>query len=151
MKKALLSIFFVAAILFVSEANAQSVSGSVAAIKRGGSGRGTVVFSIPGGLHTNSNRPGSEFAIPTVVSISSPNGKISGISYPRGKSKKFGYSEDTLNIYEGTVKFGFNVSVPATFKGNSIKIRAVVKYQACTESVCYPPKSQEVTFTASVK
>ena len=43
------------------------------------------------------------------------------------------------------------VSVPATFKGNSVKIRAVVRYQACTDSVCYPPKSQEVTFTASVK
>jgi DsbC/DsbD-like thiol-disulfide interchange protein len=151
MKKIFLSLFFITALLFVGEANAQTVSGSVVAIKRGGSARGTVVLSIPGGLHTNSNRPGSEFAIPTVVSITSPNGKISGISYPRGKSKKFSYSEDTLNIYEGTVKFGFNVSVPATFKGNSIKIRAVVRYQACTDSVCYPPKSQEVTFTATVK
>jgi DsbC/DsbD-like thiol-disulfide interchange protein len=151
MKKVFLSLFFIAAILFVGEANAQSVSGSVASVKRGGSARGTVVFSIPGGLHTNSNRPGSEFAIPTVVSVTSPNGKISGVSYPRGKSKKFGYSEETLNVYEGTVKFGFNISVPATFKGDSIKIRAVVRFQACTESVCYPPKSQEITFTASVK
>jgi DsbC/DsbD-like thiol-disulfide interchange protein len=151
MKKVFLSLFFVVAILFASEANAQSVSGSAGTIKRGGSGRGTVVFSIPGNLHTNSNSPGSEFAIPTVVSITSPNGKISGISYPRGKNKKFSFSDDTLNIYEGTVKFGFNVSVPATFKGNSIKIRAVVKFQACTDSVCYPPKSQTVTFMASVK
>jgi DsbC/DsbD-like thiol-disulfide interchange protein len=151
MKKVFLSLFFIAAILFVGEADAQSVSGSAAAIKRGGSARGTVVFSIPGNLHTGSNRPGSEFGIPTVVSVTSTNGKISGISYPRGKSKKFSFSDETLNVYEGTVKFGFKVSVPATFKGNSVKIRAVVRYQACTDSVCYPPKSQEVTFTASVK
>jgi DsbC/DsbD-like thiol-disulfide interchange protein len=151
MKKIFLSLLFIPAFLFVSEAHAQSVSGSAAAITRGGSARGSVVFSIPGNLHTNSNRPGSEFAIPTVVSVTSPNGKISGISYPRGKNKKFSFSDDTLNIYEGTVKFGFKVSVPAAFKGNSIKIRAVVKYQACTESVCYPPKSQEITFTANVR
>ncbi len=151
MKKVVLSLFFIAAILFVGEVRAQIVSGSAATVKRGGSARGTVVFSIPGGLHTNSNRPGSEFAIPTVVSITSPTGKISGISYPRGKSKKFSFSDETLNIYEGTVKFNFNLSVPATFKGDSVKIRAVVRFQACTDSVCYPPKSQTVTFTASVK
>jgi hypothetical protein len=76
---------------------------------------------------------------------------VSAVSYPRGKNRKFQFSEDTLNVYEGTVSFGFNLTVPANFKGNTVRVRAVVRFQACTEEVCYPPKSQEVTLTARVK
>lgn len=151
MKKIIISLVFVFAILLVSSANSQSVSGSIGAIKRGGSAKGTVTFSIPGGLHANSNRPGGEYAIPTTVSITSPNAKISGVSYPRGRNRKFGFSDSTLNVYEGTVRFGFTANVPASFKGNSIKIRAVVRYQACDNEKCFPPTSKEITFTASVK
>jgi DsbC/DsbD-like thiol-disulfide interchange protein len=151
MKKIIISLVFVFAILLVNQANAQIVSGSIGTVKRGGSAKGTVTLSIPGGLHTNSNRPGGEFAIPTTMSVTATGAKVSGIVYPRGKNKKYSYSDETLNVYEGTVRFGFTVSVPAGFKGNSVKVRAVVRYQACSDSVCYPPKSKEVTFTASVK
>jgi DsbC/DsbD-like thiol-disulfide interchange protein len=151
MKKIIISLVFVFAILLVNQANAQSVSGSIGTIKRGGSAKGTVTLSIPGGQHTNSNRPGSEFAIPTTMSVTATGAKVSGIIYPRGKNKKYSYSDEALNVYEGTVRFGFTVSVPAGFKGNSVKIRAVVRYQACTDSVCYPPKSKEITLTAAVK
>ncbi len=151
MKKFIISLVFVFAILLVNQANAQSVSGSIGAIKRGGSAKGTIVLNIPGGQHTNSNRPGSEFAVPTVLSVTATGAKVSGISYPRGKNKKYSYSDEALNVYDGTVRFGFTVSVPANFKGNSVKVRAVVRYQACTDSVCYPPKSKDVTLTAIVK
>jgi len=133
------------------EANAQSVSGSVGAVKRGGSVRGTIVMSIPGGLHVNSSRPNSQYAVPTVVRVSAVGAKVSGVSYPRGKNRKFGFSEDTINVYEGRTAFGFNLTVPAKFKGNAVKIRAVVRYQACTDEVCYAPKSKEITLTAKIQ
>ena len=133
------------------EANAQTISGSIGTVKRGGSTKGTIVMSIPGGLHVNSNRPNSEYAIPTVVRVSAVGAKIGGVSYPRGKNRKFGFSEDTLNVYEGRAAFGFNLTVPANFKGNVVKVRAVVRYQACTDEVCYAPKSKEITLTARVQ
>jgi DsbC/DsbD-like thiol-disulfide interchange protein len=151
MKKIFISLVLVFGLFFAIEANAQSVSGSIGTIKRGVANSGVVTLIIPGGLHTNSNRPGSSYAIPTTVSVTSTNAKVGGVSYPRGKNKKFSFSEDSLNIYEGTVRFSFNVTVPANFKGNSIKVRAVVRFQACTDEVCYPPKSKEVILTAAVK
>ena len=132
-------------------AHAQTVSGSVGTATRGGATRGTITLSIPGGLHVNSNRPNSQFAIPTNVKISAAGAKIGAVNYPRGKNRKFQFSEDTLNVYEGTVAFPFTLTVPANFKGNNIKIRAVVRFQACSEEVCYPPKTKEVTLTAQVK
>ncbi|HLM60518.1 MAG TPA: hypothetical protein VK308_06935 [Pyrinomonadaceae bacterium] len=62
MKKLLSGIFlFLIFLAFGSvETNAQTVSGSIGTVKRGGSTKGTVVLSIPGGLHVNSSRPNSE-------------------------------------------------------------------------------------------
>lgn len=155
MKNLLISSLLSLAIVFLagsfSETKAQTFSGSVGAIKRGTAGKGSIVMNIPGGLHVNSNRPNTEYAIPTVVNVSATGAKVGAVSYPRGANRKFEFSDDTLNVYENRAVFNFNVSVPANYKGNTVKIRAVVRYQACTEQVCYPPKNKEITLTAQVK
>jgi len=134
-------------------ASAQTVSGSIGngSVARGSSARGSVVLSIPGGLHVNSSRPASEYAIPTTVRLSGSGIKVSGPTFPRGVNRKFQFSENVINVYEGTVRFPFTVNVPAGFKGDTDRVRAVVKYQACTDEVCYPPRSKEVTLTARVR
>ena len=55
-KKIFIGLFFSLALFFTGSASAQTVSGSIAkgTVKRGATARGTVVLSIPGGLHTNS-------------------------------------------------------------------------------------------------
>lgn len=149
-------LFFAAFLLFAASAQAQTVSGSIAngSIKRGVPGRASIVLNIPGGLHTNSYRPSSENLIPTRVTVTGGGVKIGPVSYPRGKNKKFSFQDENdapLNVYERRAAFGFNVTVPANFKGNTVKVRAVVRYQACNDEVCFAPKSQEVTLTANVR
>ncbi len=153
MKKLLFGLFtfLILAAGGLIDTNAQTVSGSIGTVKRGGSTKGTIVMSIPGGLHVNSSRPNSEYAIPTVVKISAVGAKVGGVSYPRGRNRKFGFSESSINVYEGRASFGFNLTVPANFKGNVVRVRAVVRYQACTDEVCYAPKSKEITLTAKVQ
>jgi hypothetical protein len=155
MKKLLFSAFLSLAFILLTSSlqqiNAQTFSGSVGTVKRGGSAKGTIIMSIPGGLHVNSNRPNSEYAIPTVVRVSANGARVSAVTYPRGNNRKFGFSEDTLNVYEGQKSFGFNLTVPANFKGNVVKVRATIKYQACTNEVCYPPRTKEITLTAQVR
>ncbi|CAN5396100.1 hypothetical protein BH10ACI2_BH10ACI2_01910 [soil metagenome] len=154
MKFSFFKTFLMAAVIaaFGCVANAQSVSGSVGGgtVTKGKVAKATVVLSLPGGLHANSNRPGSEYAIPTTVRASAPGAKIGAISYPRGTNRKFEFSETSINVYEGRATFNFNVTVPPTFKGNTLRVNVVVKYQACTNEVCYPPKSKDVTLTAKV-
>jgi len=156
MKKSVLNIFgsllFVIAVGVSSSANAQSVNGSIAGgtVSRGKAARATVVLSIPGGLHANSNRPGSQYAIPTTVRASGNGVKIGAVSYPRGRNRKFSFSENVINVYEGRPSFGFNVTVPAGYKGSTVKVNVAVKYQACNDEVCYPPKTKQLTLTARV-
>jgi DsbC/DsbD-like thiol-disulfide interchange protein len=147
-------IFLTFAVLILgTAAGAQTISGSVTggAVARGSSARGVITMSIPGGLHVNSNRPSSEYSIPTTVSVTARGARIGRISYPRGADRKFGFSETPINVYQGTVRFPFTVSVPANYRGRTISLRAVVRYQACTNEVCYPPKNKEITFTARAR
>ena len=152
MKKIIFTgLFLMFAFVFIGEANAQSVSGSIGTLKRGSTTRGTITLTIPSGLHVNSNNPGSQYAVPTMVRVTAPSGVKVSVTYPKGKNRKFSFSEDTLNVYDGRTTFGFSVTVPANFKGNSVSFRVVVRSQACTDEVCYQPKTKEITLTASVK
>lgn len=148
-------MFFASALLLAASvvASAQSVGGSIAngTVSRGKAARGTVVLNIPGGLHTNSSRPGSEYAIPTSVRLSGNGGvKVSGVTYPRGKNKKFSFSSNSINVYEGRVSFPFTVTVPESFRGNTVRVNVSVRYQACNDEVCYPPATKQATLTARV-
>ena len=133
--------------------NGQTVTGSITGgtVTRGSSSKATVYLSVPGGLHVNSNRPKSEYQIPTTVRASAKGAKVSSIIYPRGHDRKFEFSQDTINVYEGRTAFRFNVSVPSTFRGDTVRVNVSVKYQACTNEVCYPPKTKNITLTARVK
>lgn len=144
---------FAVLILGIISAHGQTVSGSITggSVTRGGSAKGSIVLSIPGGLHVNSSRPASEYAIPTTVRLSGAGVRISGPTFPRGVNRKFQFSENTINVYEGTVRFPFTVTVPTGFKGDTVRLRAVVRYQACTDEVCYPPRNKEITISAKVR
>ena len=149
-----LSIFvlFIAAAAFTG-VNGQTVTGSIAGgtVTRGKAAKATVTLSLPSELHVNSNRPGTEYQIPTTVRVTAPGITIGPVTYPRGHDKKFAFSENTINIYDGRTTFRFNVTVPRSFRGDRISIRVAVRYQACTDEVCYPPKTKEITLTAKVK
>ncbi len=156
MMKQLMRISFLTAAIAVAgyftTANAQTVTGSIAngTVTRGTAARATVYLSIPGGLHVNSNHPNGQYAIATTVKVSSNGVKVGAISYPRGRNRKFEFSEQPLNVYEGRVPITFTVTTPATFRGRTITVNATVHYQACTNEVCYPPKSKQITMTAKV-
>ncbi len=146
------TLFLSSILLFAAFANAQSISGSIAngTVTKGKAARATVVLSIPGGLHVNSSRPGSEYAIATNVRASASGVRIGAVTYPRGRNRKFGFSENAINVYEGRTNFTFPVTVPANFNGSTLRVNVTVRYQACTDEVCYPPKTKRVTLTARV-
>lgn len=149
-----LSFLAFAFLVFGSDvASGQTVSASLAdaTVSRGSKVEGTIVLSIPEGLHVNSNKPESEYAIPTTVKISGLGFKALPIEYPAGENRKFQFSESELNIYEGEIKIPFTITVLRSFRGKTLSVKALVRYQACTDEVCYPPRNKEVVMTAAVR
>lgn len=146
-------LLFFAAAGALSTVNAQTVTASIpgGAVTRGKATRATVLLDIPAGLHVNSNRPISEYAIPTTVRASARGARVGPINYPRGKNRRFQFSPETINVYDGRVLFTFPVTVPAGYRGSTLKVDVTVRYQACTDEVCYPPRNKIVSVNARVR
>ena len=154
MKKYLfVGLFLMLSLAFVSETNAQTVSGSISngKVTRGKTVKGYVVLNIPRGYHVNSRYPKNEYLIPTTVNVSARGVTLGRVRYPRGVNRTYPYSDKPINVYEGRVVFSYNITVPKNYKGSTVRVRAVVKFQPCTDEVCYAPKTKDVTFTAKVR
>lgn len=136
-----------------TQAKGQRVSGSLEkrTVTPGSTLRGKITLDIPEGFHVNSHRPNSEYAIPTSVKLRAEGLTIGKIVYPRGKNRKFQFSESELNVYEGRIAVPFEVRVPVSFRRKRVTLVATVRYQACTEEVCYAPRNKTVVMTATVR
>jgi hypothetical protein len=96
-------------------------------------------FRVAPGLHINSHNPKDEFLIPTTFSI--PDGtevKLDGASYPAGAEMTLPLDPNTkLSVYTGD--FTLQVRVTAT-PGDHL-VEAKLRYQACDNHACMPPKT----------
>jgi len=113
--------------------------------KRGATVQAAVIIEIPDGYHVNSNKPLGKFAIPTQLRVSGPNGIRSGpVIYPRSALKTFSFSQEKLSVFEGRAVLRFTVNVPAGYKGDALNLHARLRFQSCTNEVCFPPDSRDI-------
>jgi hypothetical protein len=109
-------------------------------------------FRVPPGYHINSNLPKSEFLIPTALKMSLPTDIILGkIVYPVGKDLSFPFSPDEkLNVYTGDFAIGLAVHPLSSVPPGKYVMHGVLRYQACDNAACYPPKTVPVSFNVKV-
>jgi hypothetical protein len=106
-------------------------------------------FRIASGLHVNSNKPHDEFLIPTVFSIPDGSGvKLAAAVYPQGTDITLPADPKTkLNVYTG--EFAIETKLVAA-AGNHL-VQAKLRYQACDNSQCMPPKTITVPVSVTGK
>ena len=121
-------------------------------IKRGRTVQGNVEMDIPKGLHVQSNKPLDKYLVATKLDVEAPPGvKVSAPTYPRALMQKLNFSKNTVAVYEGKALIRFNVTVPASYSGNSAEIRGRLRFQACTNDACFAPVTREVKMWVNVE
>ncbi|HXM34138.1 MAG TPA: protein-disulfide reductase DsbD N-terminal domain-containing protein [Pyrinomonadaceae bacterium] len=114
-------------------------------VQRGRIAQVAVVIDIPKGYHVNSNRPLENFLVATQLKVEAPGGaRVGPVAYPRALLRTFSFSKDKLSVYEGRAVLRFNVTVPANFRSGSLELKAKLRYQSCSDALCFPPQSREV-------
>jgi len=96
-------------------------------------------FQILSGYHVNSHTPRSEFLIPTAVTLQPAGGVKAGeLQYPHGTPYSFASDPSTkLDVYAGA----FTVKVPVVATAGEHTLDGTLKYQACDNASCYPPRT----------
>ncbi len=106
---------------------------------------GQVMATIDEGWHINSARPLDDFAIPTVVTITSPVLKSVAVQYPQHIERNFDFASGKLAVYEKSIRIPFTASRIAGDDTVNVSLR----YQACDDSVCLPPRTLQQTVRLS--
>ncbi len=105
-------------------------------------------FHVMEGYHVNSHTPKSDFLIPTTLKLDSADGVKAGtLEYPAGKMYSFSFDPtEKLDVYAGD----FTVKLPVVAAAGEHMMNGVLRYQACDNAACYPPKTLpvQVLFTA---
>ena len=109
-------------------------------------------FRVGGGFHINSNAPKSEFLIPTALKMDLPTDIILGkIAYPTGEDLTFPFSPDEkLSVYTGDFTISVAVHPLHSVVPGKYIMHGTLRYQACDNAACYPPKNLPVSFEVKV-
>jgi len=99
-------------------------------------------FRIADGMHINSHTPKYDFLIPTALSFPASSGvALDAANYPTGTEFVLPADPSTkLNVYSG--EFTINARITAE-PGNHL-VQAKLRYQACDQTQCMPPKTINV-------
>lgn len=96
-------------------------------------------FRIGPGLHINSHTPREQYLIPTVLTVPESSGvRLQLATYPPGTEFILPVDPSTkLIVYTG--EFTIQTRIVAT-PGNHL-VEAKLRYQACDQNACMPPKT----------
>jgi hypothetical protein len=112
----------------------------------------TLDFRVAPGFHINSNTPKSEFLIKTALTLDLPTDIVLGkIEYPEGQDMSFPFSPDEkLSVYSGDFSIKLAVHPMASVNPGNYAIHGALRYQACDNAQCFPPKTLPVSIDVKV-
>jgi thioredoxin:protein disulfide reductase len=122
-----------------------------AGVAPGGSTRVALKVVLPDKLHANANKPRDPSLIPTVLTITPPDGiRVVEIVYPQPSDLNQRGSATPLSVYEREFLIGVRLEVAGSVAAGDIEVPARLRYQACDENMCYLPVSATTGWTIRV-
>jgi thiol:disulfide interchange protein len=144
------------ALLAASPAWAQQVhvavrmAANTKTLQAGQQGVLAVVMDVGAGFHAQSHKPLEESYIPTNVTVK-PDGNFTFHEpvYPEGKIENYP-KLGKLSVYSGQTIIYVPFEVKSDAQNGPVTIAAEVEYQACNDSVCFPPETAKVSFDTAI-
>lgn len=109
-------------------------------------------FVVGSGLHINSHKPNSDLQIPTTLKLNLPTDLgVGRVEFPAGQDLTFGFAPDVkLSVYSGEFTVTGKMSAVRTAAPGNFTVHGTLRYQACDDKLCYPPKDLDFAFNVKV-
>ena len=101
-------------------------------------------LNIATGWHINANPVGQDNLIPTTLAVGDDTvSEIVSVAYPKGRSARFEFSDEPLNVYEGNLAIPLKLRLKSDVEKNPHVILKLT-YQSCNETECLLPQTLDV-------
>ncbi len=120
-------------------------------VKRGELPVQKLKVAIQPGYHANSNKPSESYLIPFRLTWEAGPLEAAEIVYPPAKLEKFSFSEAPLSIYDGAFEITSRFRKTASAQPGPAVMTGKLRYQACNDKMCLPPKTVEVKLSLLIE
>ena len=144
-----------APLLLFSQTNLNSLSSVVyvkapekLTLKRNKAGAVDFTVQIKNGFHVNSNTPADQYLIPLRWTFEPGMVEVADVTYPKPKLEKFSFSEKPVSVFDG--EFVTSAKLKAVVKPGQGVLKGKLRYQACNDRMCLPPRTLEINVPVEV-
>ena len=122
------------------------------AARRGAAVQAKIPLAVQPGYHVNSNTPSDEYLIPLKLTWKQTGALEAGaVAYPKPALEKYEFAEKPLSVFTGSFQVTANFKVKADAPAGPGAAVGTLRYQACSDRACYPPKNIEVTLPYTIQ
>jgi hypothetical protein len=120
-------------------------------IQRGASGEVKITAQLQPGFHVNSNTPSEEYLIPLKLTWAKEPLQAEQVNYPKPQSEKYDFSPTPLSVFSGNFEIVTRFKAPADARNGPAIMNGKLRYQACNNKECLPPRTIEIPVTVEIQ
>ena len=109
-----------------------------------------VTFQLRPGYHCNSNTPSEDYLIPLTLTWAPGPLESPQVAYPKAHMEKYTFSETPLSVYTGDFEIATKFKVAASANPGTAFVSGKLRYQACNDRMCLPPKTMDVSLPVEI-
>ena len=121
------------------------------AIKRDATAELSLKAELQAGFHVNSNSPGDDYLIPLKLTWNKEPLEAEQVNYPKPQMEKLGFSPNPVSVYTGTFEIVTRFKAPPTASPGMAFMNGKLRYQACNNKECLPPRTVDVRVTLDIQ
>jgi len=111
-----------------------------------------VAVTLGAGYHVNSNAPHEAYLIPLKLTWTPAPLEVAAVTYPKPTDEKYPFSPDQpLSVYTGNFEIATKFKVPADATSGLSVLDGKLRYQACNNTMCFPPKTVEIKLPVEIR
>ena len=112
--------------------------------KRGAVAEARIQVALLAGYHCNSNTPSEDYLIPLHLAWSPGELESLGVTYPKPRMEKYEFSDKPVSVFTGKFELVARFKVAAKVPPGLGMLTGSLRYQACTDKACFPPRTVPV-------
>ncbi|MGH9672433.1 MAG: protein-disulfide reductase DsbD domain-containing protein [Bryobacteraceae bacterium] len=118
---------------------------------RGATASVAIKVELRDGYHVNSNTPSDEYLIPLRLTWNAAPLQVASVEFPKPRMEKYSFSEQPLSVFVEGFQISTRLRTPSSAPLGPKTLTGKLRYQACNDRLCLPPRTVEVKLPVEIR
>jgi hypothetical protein len=108
-------------------------------------------FTLSKGFHVNSDAPLEDYLIPLRLTWTGGPIEARETRFPEPHLETYSFSDKPLSVFTGDFEVRVRFAVPPSAARGRFEQTGKLRYQACNDKACYPPRTLDVKLPVTIE